>query len=76
MPKLPPENMSVNEAAERLGINYATVQMWLRQTDNQGRPVCPIGWAIPCRKSFRYVIPRGRFERYITGMDLSAKEAS
>lgn len=56
--------ISPEEAAQILGINPPTVREWLKDSS------CPFGHAVKCAKSWRYIIIRERFERYISGADM------
>lgn len=64
------KNVNIREAAERLGVDYTTIQAWLKETDKDGHPACPFGWAVKGKKTYRYIIPRARFEAYTSGKDL------
>jgi len=62
--------IDVKEAAKIIGTDYTTLQAWLKEKDKEGHPTCPFGYAIPCKKTYRYIILRTRFEKYISGGDM------
>ena len=59
--------VTVREAAERLGIGQETIRAGLISGE------LPIGAAVKCKRSFSYIIPRERFESWVSGKDLLIK---
>ena len=56
--------VTVKEAARRLDVSEETIRAGLISKD------LPIGSAVKRERSYSYIIPRDRFERYCSGEDL------
>jgi len=57
--------INVKDAAAQMGIAFQTLQMALKAK------MYPFGEAIPCKGRYRYVIIRSRFEKYMSGGDMT-----
>ena len=51
----------LEEAAKMIGLDPVTIRVGLIQ----GK--FPFGVAVKCKKSYRYIIPRERFEKWMKG---------
>lgn len=61
--------IKVSEAAAILGVSSQAIRIGI-QTGT-----LPIGTAIKVKQRWNYVIPRERFEAFVTGKDLNRKES-
>jgi hypothetical protein len=67
---MPTELIDVKEAAVVLGIAYQTLLVGLKQGC-----FAEFGTAVECKKTWRYIIFKKRFEAYINAEDLKSVHA-
>ena len=60
-----PDLMKVEEVADRLGKNHNTIREWIIS----GK--CKFADAVKVDKEYSYVIPRRRFEKWVSGADMN-----
>jgi|GEM_PF-5301838 len=56
--------IDVKAAAKIMGVDFQTLQMALKAR------LYPFGEAVPCKKRYRYIIVRARFEAYMAARDM------
>ena len=56
--------IDVKVAAKIMGVDFQTLQMALKAR------LYPFGEAVPCKKRYRYIIIRQRFETYMAAQDM------
>ena len=59
------DTVAVIKAADLLGVNQGTIRKWIIS----GK--CKFGDAVQMEKDYSYIIPKERFETYISGRDMN-----
>ena len=64
------ESVNVKEVSTRLGISWQIIERNMRHDAEHGTRRVPFGIALEGENRWRYVIPRERFEAYMSGRDM------
>lgn len=64
------ERVKVKEAAQRLGVSEQYIRIGIQ------RGWLPIGSCVKIKQRWNYIIPRTRFEAYMTGQDIKMPSAA